>query len=126
MPLGRSGLSNGKAPAAILSVHFENTSLTLSGPMLLIAVAMYSMAWPACVRIAQAVCESCAASLNSFGISRMPRVPMAWQDWHMFFTVSTNCAWLFIVSGILLPLAPVPGNSLGAGMSIREYQYMPG
>ena len=64
--------------------------------------------------------------MNDFGTSRMPRDPSAWQDWHMFLTVSTHCAWLFMVSGILLPLSPVPGNSCGAGMSSIEYQYMPG
>ena len=32
----------------------------------------------------------------------------------------------FMVSGILLPLSPVPGNSPGFGMSSIEYQYMPG
>jgi hypothetical protein len=56
----------------------------------------------------------------------MPREPIEWHDWHMFLTVSTHWAWDFMVSMILLPLSPVPGNSCGPGISSREYQYIAG
>ena len=52
----------------------------------------------------------------------MPRVPRAWQDWHMFFTVSTQAVCDFIVGAMPLPLSPVPGNSFLAGMVSSEYQ----
>src|ERR1700747_386386 len=93
--------------------------------MLSSTTAIYSMAWPACVRIAQASCELCPSE-KILGTSRMPREPSAWQDWQPFLTVSTHCAWLFMAGDILLPLSPVPGNSFAAGISSSEYQYMPG
>ena len=36
--------------------------------------------------------------------------------------LSTHAAWLFIAGEMPLPSGPVPGNSLGAGGSISEYQ----
>src|ERR1700746_2346821 len=77
--------------------------------MLSSTTAIYSMAWPACVRIAQASCELCPSE-KILGTSRMPREPSAWQDRQPFLTVSTHCAWLFMAGDILLPLSPVPGK----------------
>ena len=47
---------------------------------------MLLIAWPDCVRRAQAATELASPSLNCFGTVRMPCEPSAWQDWQEFFT----------------------------------------
>src|SRR6266513_6084155 len=83
---------------------------------------MFPMACPDCVRRAQPA----TPEPNSFGTVRMPLEPSEWHDWHAFFTVSTHCSCVLMLSLMPLPFSPVPGNSLLAGMLIIEYQYMPG
>ena len=83
------------------------------------------MACPACVRVAQAVKEL-PSLLNVSGTSRMPLEPSAWQDWHMFLTVSIHAAWDFMVGAMpALPGAPAMKSAF-CGMVSNEYQYMPG
>ena len=57
---------------------------------------------------------------------RTPFEPTAWQLWQEFFTVSIQAPCVFMKGGMPLPLGPVPGNSLSAGILSIEYQYMPG
>src|SRR5216683_5702207 len=83
---------------------------------------MFDMAWPDCVRRAQPAMPP----PNSFGTARMPLLPSEWQDWQAFFTVSTHASCVLMFALIPLPLSPVPGNSLLAGILSSEYQYMPG
>ena len=51
---------------------------------------MLLIAWPACVRSAQASAEFFACLLKNSGTSRMPFEPSAWHDWQEFFTVSSQ------------------------------------
>src|SRR5438309_2752259 len=79
-PEGRSGLANGSSPLATRSVQSANSAMPLSGPSRTRRAAIGPCAWPDWVRTAQASLES----LNSpswGGMTRMPCVPNAWQDW---------------------------------------------
>ena len=86
---------------------------------------MLVIAWPDCVRLAQAWNELLSFA-NTSGTLRMPALPSAWHDWQAFFTVSTHCSCDLMLVEMPLPLSPVPGNSLFGGILSMEYQYMPG
>ena len=99
--------------------------MPLSGPSRATEIAMLDIAWPDWMRRSQASRES--LKVPSLGERvRMPFEPIAWQLWQEFFTVSIQEPWVFMKAGMPLPLGPVPGNSLAAGILSSEYQYMPG
>src|ERR1700722_6853314 len=99
--------------------------MPLSGPRRAIEIAMLDIAWPDWMRRSQASREflNVPSLLDSV---RTPFEPTAWQLWQEFFTVSIQAPWVFMKGGMPLPLGPVPGNSLSAGILSIEYQYMPG
>ena len=83
---------------------------------------MLVIAWPEAMRRPHASVEvlKCA---KSFGIVRVPLVPSAWQDMQpLVFAEFSHSGWLFMPSAMPLPLPPVPGNSLFAGILSIEYQ----
>ena len=91
-------------------------------PSRLTTLTICVIAWPDWMRRAQASVEflKCA---KSFGIVRVPLVPSAWHDMQpLVLTLVQPLGLALHVSAMPLPLAPVPGNSLLAGIFSIEYQ----
>ena len=60
---------------------------------------------------------------SAAGISRVALVPSAWHAVQPpDFTLRIQSPWVFMFGLMPLPLSPVPGNSLLAGISISDSQ----
>ena len=83
---------------------------------------MLVIAWPEAMRRPHASVVFLKLA-NSFGMTRVPLVPIAWQDMQpLVLAEFSHSAWLFMPSAMPLPLPPVPGNSDFAGTLSIAYQ----
>ena len=118
-PSGRGGAS-GIAPSAMRSVQSANICSAGSRPNRFMALLIWLPRWPVVTRWSHAAIVESNSSRSC--TTRVAVLPSWWQSWQPCFMLSTQCDWVRMLGLIPFPLFPVPGNSLGAGGSISEYQ----